>query len=94
MYKFNLFFKQILSENNTAGGAMSVFGDVQATANAFSGDNYATGDSRLPKYLGKGVMRRTKPELTVFATGISNNNGKSKQKQGKKRGSRVRKSSK
>lgn len=77
--------EDVTEENCSAGGAMSVFGDVTATATQFSGDTYATGDSRMPKALGKGVMRRNAPELTVFATGVikkkrkSKKNGKQKQ---------------
>ena len=73
--KFNKLVNKIV-ESNTAGGAASVFGDVSSTETHFSGDNYATGDSRLPKALGKGVMRRTMPELTVFANGVIKNKKK------------------
>lgn len=72
------FKKDITEEDCSAGGAMSVFGDVADTATQFSGDNYATGDARRPKLLGNGVIRRNLPELTVFATGVSKKKGKSK----------------
>lgn len=53
--------EQVLEEENVAGGAGSAFGPgVQATATQFSGDNYATGDARIPYSIyGKGgVMTR------------------------------------
>ena len=87
--KFNKLTKALLEhltvkEDCAAGGAMSVFGDVTATSTHFSGDNYATGDTRMPKALGKGVMRRNPVELTVFATGVSRKKGKTK-KRGKQK---------
>lgn len=43
---------KMLNETNVAGGASSVFGsNVTQTAQTFSGDNYATGDARVPKSL-------------------------------------------
>lgn len=71
---FNSLYREII-ENNTAGGAMSVFGDLQPTNATFSGDNYATGDSRIPKILSKKIIRRGQPELTVFATGVIKKKG-------------------
>jgi len=66
-------------EENSAAGAMSVFGDVSATATQFSGDHYAPNDARVPKILGK-VQRRTFPELTT-----------AKKKTKKKRGKQIKK---
>ena len=55
--------KWCLNEQNVAGSSSSVFGgNVVNTANAFSGDNYAPGDARLPKVLIP-MIRRTFPEL-------------------------------
>jgi len=52
-----------LNEANIAGSAGSVFGsNVTNTATNFTGDNYATGDARLPKVLIP-MLRRTFPEL-------------------------------
>jgi hypothetical protein len=53
-----------LRENNSAasGGVFGSFGQPQGTANQFSNDTYATGDSRLPKVLIP-MIRRTFPEL-------------------------------
>jgi hypothetical protein len=73
---FEQAFYKALSEMNVAGGATSVFGTVNsgATGNAFPGhqDNYAPGDSRLPKVLGAGkkkkkffVQRRPLPGLVL-----------------------------
>ena len=48
---------------NQAGGSGSAFGSgLEPTSNAFSGDNYAAGDARLPKILIP-MIRRTFPEL-------------------------------
>ncbi len=83
--KFNELIKALLEyfqikEDCTAGGAMSVFGDVTATSTTFSDDTYAIGDSRMPKALGKGVIRRNVPELTVFATGVKRKSRKNRHK--------------
>lgn len=72
-----------LQEDNTAGGTMSVFGDVSSTATPFSGDNYAKGDARNPKLLSKTVIRKNLPELTVFGSGISKNPKKGKKTKSK-----------
>lgn len=53
--------KWCLQEANTASSG-GVFGTHQGTAGAFSGDNYAAGDARLPKVLIP-MVRRTFPEL-------------------------------
>jgi len=50
-----------LTEANQAG-AGGVFGSPQSSSTQFSGDRYATGDSRLPKILIP-MIRRTFPEL-------------------------------
>ena len=50
-----------LNEANTAATG-GVFGTHQGTATTFSGDNYASGDARLPKVLIP-MIRRTFPEL-------------------------------
>lgn len=50
-----------LKENTMAGGAGSVFGpNVVTTATQFSGDNYATGDARIPKIIGMGTKGKGK----------------------------------
>jgi len=54
-----------LNETNNAGGTSSVFGSVNSGAfggAVNTGDNYATGDQRLPKILIP-MIRRTFPEL-------------------------------
>jgi hypothetical protein len=66
-------------ENNTAGGAMSVFGDVST-----SWADKTAGDNRIPKILGK-VIKRTPPELTVFATGKPNKKKKKTKKNAKQK---------
>lgn len=49
--------------SNVAGGGGSVWGGgLEPTSTAFSGDNYAAGDARLPKILIP-MIRRTFPEL-------------------------------
>ena len=51
--------KQVLEEENMAGGAGSAFGPgVQTTATQFSGDTYASGDARVPKSLYGGIVTR------------------------------------
>ena len=51
--------KQVLEEENMAGGAGSAFGSgVQSTATQFSGDTYAPGDARVPKSLYGGIVTR------------------------------------
>lgn len=50
-----------LNEANVAGTG-GAFGSHQATGTQFSGDNYASGDARLPKVLIP-MIRRTFPEL-------------------------------
>jgi tRNA nucleotidyltransferase/poly(A) polymerase len=90
--KFNKLTKALLEhlvkEDNSAGGAMGVFGDTAAASPHIGGSSYAISyagnDTRLPKPLGKGVMRRNPVELTVFATGVSRKKGKSK-KSGKQK---------
>ncbi len=57
---FNYLVKQILEEDNVAGGGSSVFGpNVGNTATVFSGDNYAAGDARKPHSLYGGVITRS-----------------------------------
>ena len=53
--------KWCINEANTASSG-GVFGSHTGTAGAFSGDNYAAGDARLPKVLIP-MIRRTFPEL-------------------------------
>jgi len=64
-------------ENNTAGGAMSVFGDVST-----SWGEKTAGDNRIPKVIGK-VIKRNPVELTVFATGKKSKKKKNNRKHGK-----------
>lgn len=57
--KFQKLVEEVLQEDVVAGGAGSAFGaNAGATATAFSGDNYAPGDARVPKSLYGGVMTR------------------------------------
>jgi hypothetical protein len=51
-----------LNESSNTGATGGVFGNLQGTATTSSGDNYATGDARLPKVLIP-MIRRTFPEL-------------------------------
>lgn len=73
---FEQAFNKVLNEMNISGGATSVFGTVDsgATGGAFPGnkDNYAPGDTRVPKVLGAGkkkkkffVQRRPLPGLAL-----------------------------
>jgi hypothetical protein len=74
---FNNLVKTIL-ENNTAGGASSVFGDVSTSWGEKTKD-----DNRIPHLIFKSPIRRQNPELTVFAKGLSKKkrkNAKQKQK--------------
>ncbi len=49
----------VLNEENVAGGVASAFGSgVQSTATQFSGDNYAPGDTRIPKSIFGGIITR------------------------------------
>lgn len=66
-------------ENNTAGGAMSVFGDVST-----SWGEKTAGDNRIPKVLGK-VVKRNPVELTVFATGKKSKKRKNSKRYGKQK---------
>tara|TARA_B100001123_G_scaffold97848_1_gene112551 strand:- start:2253 stop:3749 length:1497 start_codon:yes stop_codon:yes gene_type:complete len=50
------------SNIGSTGGSLGSFGAAQRSANQFSQDSYATGDSRLPKILIP-MIRRTFPEL-------------------------------
>ncbi len=54
--------KWCLREGSNTGSTGGVFGTHQGTATTFSGDNYASGDARLPKVLIP-MIRRTFPEL-------------------------------
>ena len=54
--------KWCLREGSNSASTGGVFGSHQGTASTFSGDNYATGDARLPKVLIP-MIRRTFPEL-------------------------------
>lgn len=54
--------KWCLREASNSAATGGVFGTHQGTATTFSGDNYATGDARLPKVLIP-MIRRTFPEL-------------------------------
>jgi hypothetical protein len=74
--KFDSLYKEIM-ENNTAGGAMSVFGDVTT-----SWGEKTAGDNRIPKVLGK-IIKRNPPELTVFATGKKSNKKRKSRKNAK-----------
>lgn len=57
--KFQELVEKLLQEDVVAGGAGSALGaNVGATATAFSGDNYAPGDARVPKSLYGGVVTR------------------------------------
>lgn len=59
MINLETLIKQVLEEENMAGGADSAFGPgVQATATQFSGDTYASGDARVPKSLFGGIVTR------------------------------------
>ena len=59
MINLEKLIKQVLEEENIAGGAGSAFGPgVQATATQFSGDTYAPGDARVPKSLYGGIVTR------------------------------------
>ena len=51
-----------LRESSNSAATGGVFGSHQGTATTFSGDNYASGDARLPKVLIP-MIRRTFPEL-------------------------------
>ena len=51
-----------IEEAGNSAGAGGVFGSPQVGSSGFSGDRYATGDSRLPKVLIP-MVRRTFPEL-------------------------------
>ena len=54
--------KWCLREGSNSAATGGVFGAHQGTATTFSGDNYASGDARLPKVLIP-MIRRTFPEL-------------------------------
>ena len=55
--EFKKLVEKVLLEDMVAGGEGSAFGPgVQATASTFSGDTYATGDSRTPKSLFGGKL--------------------------------------
>jgi hypothetical protein len=56
--EFKRLVEQIIKENTVAGGSASAFGPSVSNS-AFSGDNYATGDARVPKGLFSGVMTRS-----------------------------------
>ena len=59
MINLETLIKQVLEEENMAGGADSAFGPgVQATATQFSGDTYASGDARVPRSLFGGIVTR------------------------------------
>lgn len=59
MINLEILIKQVLEEENMAGGAGSAFGSgVQSTATQFSGDTYASGDARVPKSLYGGIVTR------------------------------------
>lgn len=50
----------VLNEDMTAGGAGSVLGpNVGSTATEVSGDNLASGDSRIPTSIFGGVLKRS-----------------------------------
>ena len=69
MNLFDQLVESILQENaNVAGGAGSVLGGgVTSTATQFSGDTYASGDARVAKPLGKGVITRNLPKDTIYS---------------------------
>ena len=59
MINLETLIKQVLEEENMAGGAGSAFGPgVQATATQFSGDTYAKGSAVVPKNLFGGIVTR------------------------------------
>ena len=54
-----ILIKQILKEENLAGGPTSAFGSgVEQTSTQFSGDHYATGRADMPKSIFKGIQTR------------------------------------
>jgi hypothetical protein len=79
MFTFEELIKQVLEEDNVAGGDSSAFGPgVASTSTQFSGDNYAKGRADRPFAIGKGtVIKRNKIPATIFT-------GKSKKKKKKK----------
>ena len=56
--EFRRLVERIINEDVVAGGSSSAFGPSVSNS-AFSGDNYATGDARVPKGLFSGVMTRS-----------------------------------
>jgi len=59
--------EEVLYENaNVAGPGGALGTGVASTETAFSGDNYARGDARIPKVLG-GVTRRHLPKDSFYA---------------------------
>ena len=69
MNYFNSLVDSILNEDGgmTAGGVSSVLGaGVTSTATPFSGDNYAKGDARVVKVIGKRIITRNMPKDTIF----------------------------
>lgn len=84
MNKLQLIISEVINENAAGNfsGAGGTFGEPQIAATQFSADTYAKGDSRTAKPLGKGVIRRTFPPLTMFALGAK---GKSRKRKHKKK---------
>jgi len=63
--------EEVLFENaNVAGPGGALGAGVASTETAFSGDNYARGDARVPKILG-GVTRRSFSRDSIYAGGVS-----------------------
>ena len=57
--EFEKLVEEILEEDVVSGGEGSAFGpNVSDTATAFSGDNYAKGDARMPYSIYGGVLSR------------------------------------
>ena len=58
--EFQKLIEEVLNEDVVAGGAGSAFGpNVGATATEVSGDNLASGDSRIPTSIFGGVLKRS-----------------------------------
>ena len=58
--EFEKMVEEVLKEDNVAGGASSALGpNVGSTATEVSGDNLASGDSRIPTSIFGGVLKRS-----------------------------------
>jgi hypothetical protein len=90
MESFESIVVEVLNENMTASGAMSVLGagaaaGYSAQAQIPNGDTYAQGDARVVKPLYKKVIKRNMPKDSIFTGKVKSKKKKTRKTSRKKK---------